>query len=249
MKFLNYALNLDSTGFTPIIQLCVNSKDGLSGNLNDLLSSNEYNLPLSLQNTIQYAIALSPTPQILTKDSIKAIRRHLTGFGVYGAFPIIVPLHGGGGELSQAFCRSAAVKGATYILGRDIKRISMDNMMDLYPMKVDFNVSETDELPSVRCKQVVRQGQVSRSNCVEITRTIAIVEGIFDKLFLPEGQYVDAALIVIPPGTVRQEQLMPIQIIIHGGGIGECPPGQCIHFPFKFINFRDNVLQYSCKWR
>ena len=201
-------------------------KDDLSGTIDDLLSSSEYNLPLDLRNTIQYATALSPTPEMSTADAMRAIGRHLTGFGVYGAFPIIVPLHGGGGEISQAFCRTAAVNGTTYILGRDIRRISTDNANE-YPVTVEFDVAETEDLATVRCKNVVRLARQSGSDCVEITRTITVVEGIFESLFVSEAQSSDAALIVIPPGTVRQEQRMPIQMIVHGGGIGECPVGQC----------------------
>jgi RAB protein geranylgeranyltransferase component A len=173
----------------------------------------------------------------------------LTGFGVYGGFPIIVPLYGGGGELSQAFCRSAAVKGATYILGRDIQHISMD-LTNEYPLKVDFTVSESDELHTVRCKNVVRLADLSQSDCVEITRSIAVIEGIFDSLFVPDAQYSDAAMMIIPPETVREEQKMPIQIIVHGGGIGECPIGQCILYSFRnHFDDRDNVLQYTRKWK
>ena len=118
-----------------------------------------------------------------TIDAMRAIRRHLTGFGVYGAFPIIVPLYGGGGEISQAFCRAAAVKGTTYILGRDIRRISTDNTNE-HPIAIDFDVAETEDLPSVRCKNVVRLARRSLSDCVEITRTITVVEGIFESLFV-----------------------------------------------------------------
>jgi Rab proteins geranylgeranyltransferase component A len=183
-------------------------------------------LPVYLRNTIQYAIALSPTAEIKAADGIRAIRRHLTGFGIYGGFPIIVPLHGGGGELSQAFCRAAAVKGATYILGRDIRKISVDNAND-YPITVDFNVSEVDELSTVRCKNVIRLSEPAAADCTEIARMVTVLQGIFESLFLPEAQYRDAALIVLPPGTVRPEQRSPIQVILHGGNIGECPFGQC----------------------
>lgn len=208
------------------MKLC-DFKDGLSGTIDDLLSSSEYNLSLDLRNAIQYAIALSPTPNMSTSDAMHAIRRHLAGFGTYGAFSIIVPLYGGGGEISQAFCRAAAIKGTTYILGRDIRRISTDNTNEC-PVTVYFDVAETEDLPSVRCKNVVRAAPRSLSGCVEVTRTIAVVEGVFESLFASESQSSDAALIVIPPGTVRQEQRMPIQMIVHGGGIGECPVGQCI---------------------
>ena len=108
--------------------------------------SSEYNLPESLRNTIQYAIALSPTPQINAIDALRAIRRMLTSFGIYGQFPIIVPLHGGGGELSQAFCRAAAVKGATYILGREIRELSVDTSNENLPFNVEFDVPESEEL-------------------------------------------------------------------------------------------------------
>jgi Rab proteins geranylgeranyltransferase component A len=184
-------------------------------------------LPFYLRNIIQYAIALSPTAEVKATDGIRAIQRHLTSFGMYGSFPIVVPLHGGGGELSQAFCRAAAVKGATYILGRTIRKISTNNMNE-YPIMVDFNVPELNDLSTVRCKNVVRLSEPAVADCIEITRTVSVLQGAFESLFLPEAQYTDAALIVVPPGTVRPEQRSPIQIILHGGGIGECPLGQCI---------------------
>jgi len=103
--------------------------------------------------------------------------------------------------------------------------------------KVCFEVEEGDELPFVYCKHVVREMDMgvrehvgeqegAREGEQEETRSIGIVEGVFEGLFKETG-YNDAALIIVPPETVRKEQTMPIQIIIHGGGIGECPPGQC----------------------
>src|SRR5271154_3482080 len=75
-------------------------KDEVAGTLRQLLTSSQFNLPESLRNTIEYAIALAPTREMNAAEALGTIRRHLTGFGVYGGFPIIVPLHGGGGELS-----------------------------------------------------------------------------------------------------------------------------------------------------
>jgi GDP dissociation inhibitor len=158
-------------------------------------------------------------------EALPAIRRHLNGFGVYGQFPIIVPLYGGGGELCQAFCRAAAVKGATYILGREIKHISKDSNEE-YPFQVEFDVPSEEELPSVKSRWVVRPA--ASVGAVESTRRVAVFEGLLDGLFGGEGVHVDAALVVVPPSTVREEQRMPIQMIVHGGGIGECPVGQCM---------------------
>jgi RAB protein geranylgeranyltransferase component A len=197
------------------------------------LSSPEYNLPFRLRNVIQYAIALSPTPEMPVVEALPVISRHLNGFGVYGQFPIIVPLYGGGGELCQAFCRAAAVMGATYILGREIKHISRESTEE-YPFQVEFDVPSEEELPAVKSRWVVRPA-ASVGEPVESTRRVAVFEGLLDGLFGDEGVHVDAALVVVPPGTVRDEQQVPIQMIVHGGGIGECPIGQCTLRSFAML--------------
>jgi len=211
--------------------------------------SSEYNLPESLRNTIQYAIALSPTPQINAIDALRAIRRMLTSFGIYGQFPIIVPLHGGGGELSQAFCRAAAVKGATYILGREIRELSVDTSNENYPFNVEFDVPESEELQKVRCKWVVKLDQPSESvsEFVEITRTVTVVECTINGLFETDAQHWEAALIVIPPEMLSPTQ-MPVQVILHGGSIGECPQGQSTSISFCVAHSRGNLLQYTGRW-
>jgi Rab proteins geranylgeranyltransferase component A len=209
----------------------------VSGTLEELLSSSEYSLPDSLRNTIQYAIALSSTGEISAVDALRAIRRHLMGFGVYGGFPTIVPMHGGGGELSQAFCRAAAVKGATYILGREIQQVSIDSTNNRFdhPVNIQFNVPDTEEMPTARCKNLVRQRQPEASDCVAITRTVTAVEGIFHELLGAEEQHGEALLIIVPPGVVNPEQHTPVQMIIHGDGIGECPQGQCTSTAFSSV--------------
>lgn len=166
-------------------------------------------------------------------EALPAIRRHLNGFGVYGQFPIIAPLYGGGGELCQAFCRAAAVMGATYILGREIKQISQGSTQE-YALQVEFDVPTEQELPSVKSHWAVRPAN-SVGESVESTRRIAVFEGLLDGLFGGDGVHVEAALVVVPPGTVREKQDMPIQMIVHGGGIGECPVGQCNKRSFAML--------------
>src|SRR5438874_519965 len=147
-----------------------------SRTLEDLLSSPEYCLPPSLRNTIQYAIALSSSPSIPTSSALKAITRHLSGFGVYGAFPIIVPLHGGGGELCQAFCGKGGVRGGTYSVGGGIRECTR-GMGGGY--KVVFDVEEGEDMAFVYCTQVVREreggeGDGEEGDGSEITRSIRI---------------------------------------------------------------------------
>jgi Rab proteins geranylgeranyltransferase component A len=210
----------------------------MTESLDKVLSLPEYNLPHHLQEIIKYAIAMTPTPNIGASTALHAIRRHLRSFGIYGVFPLLVPMHGGGGEIAQAFCRSAAVKGATYILGRRISQINETTELE-WRVKVDF--SDVEELPFVHAKRLVRLSPVIESDCVEICRSAVVVEGVFEGLFATEAVHKEAALIVVPPGTLGDEQEMPIQMVIHGGGIGECPIGQCI-LPHFEANDRDCVF-------
>ena len=168
-------------------------------------------------------------------NAFKAIQRHISGFGVYGAFPLIVPLHGGGGELSQAFCRMAAVNGTTYILNRRIRKVEK-TANEEYPFQVAFEVKEGEPLGNVVCKNIVRLAkgkEVLNEEMVCVTKRICIVHGggdsgVFDPLFGSEAQFKDAALVIVPPHSVATDQDMPIQIVLHGGGIGECPVGQWV---------------------
>jgi hypothetical protein len=122
--------------------------------------------------------------------------------------------------------------GATHILGREIKKISKDSPEE-HSFTVEFDVPSEEELSSVRSRWVVRPA-ASVGESVRSTRRIAVFEGLLDGLFGGDGVHVDAALVVVPPGTVREEQHMPIQMIVHGGGIGECPIGQCTHWSLQF---------------
>lgn len=62
------------------------------------------------------------------KDGISALCRHVQALGRYGTTAFLVPLFGN--ELPQAFCRCAAVYGATYLLRRDVLGVIVDNGSD-----------------------------------------------------------------------------------------------------------------------
>ncbi|KAI0366234.1 FAD/NAD(P)-binding domain-containing protein [Pilatotrama ljubarskyi] len=55
-----------------------------------------------------------------TLPALQRIRQYLRSAGRYGASPFLVGHYGGLGETAQGFCRTAAVKGGTYILGRRV---------------------------------------------------------------------------------------------------------------------------------
>jgi hypothetical protein len=96
-----------------------------------------FKLSATLQRIVLYALALVPEDQeafagrkvrrvvdegaVTAAAGVAAVRLHLQSTGRYGAGhgAFLLPLYGAG-ELPQAFCRLAAVKGALYVLRRAV---------------------------------------------------------------------------------------------------------------------------------
>jgi RAB protein geranylgeranyltransferase component A len=127
--------------------------DALVRSIHDNTSFSDYltqvaKLPAQLSNVILYAMALAPfghcysnkvpaeekdashqqtwQSSYSTKHGVDDLVRHLTAIGRFGDTAFLVPMYGSG-ELSQAFCRSGAVYGSTYMLRRSPTAISLDN--------------------------------------------------------------------------------------------------------------------------
>lgn len=83
----------------------------------------ECKLSESTRNLIRYTLSLGTNQSLTLKDGITQLNQHLSALGQYGKTAFLVPMYGCGGELSQFFCRSAAVYGATYLLRRSIYEI------------------------------------------------------------------------------------------------------------------------------
>lgn len=55
---------------------------------------------------------------------MRRVRRYLRSTGRYGPSPFLVGHYGGLGEIAQGFCRSSAVGGSTYVLGRCVSSVN-----------------------------------------------------------------------------------------------------------------------------
>ena len=97
-----------------VLQQCI--ADGMSF---DAYLSQKHKLSPKLRSLVRYALAMMDTqdPETSVLEGMTSLRRHLQALGRYGNTAFLVPMYGSG-ELSQAFCRSAAVFGATYLLRR-----------------------------------------------------------------------------------------------------------------------------------
>jgi RAB protein geranylgeranyltransferase component A len=79
-----------------------------------------------LTTLVRCALSLDFGGENLTVgQGMQRLGQHLQSLGRFGATAFLVPMYGSG-ELSQAFCRSAAVYGATYLLRRAAVGIELD---------------------------------------------------------------------------------------------------------------------------
>eukprot|EP00904_Undaria_pinnatifida_P006085 jgi/Undpi1/2606/HiC_scaffold_13.g05985.m1 len=97
-------------------------------------------LPERVRAMIVHALALLPGSggvgdecgegrdgEATTEEGLEAVCRHLSALGRFGETAFIAPLYGVG-ELSQSFCRMAAVHGAVYVLRRQLKGAVVDRV-------------------------------------------------------------------------------------------------------------------------
>jgi RAB protein geranylgeranyltransferase component A len=96
----------------------------------DEFLSQKYKLSPKLRAIVRYALAweIDDSSTTLAKG-MATLRKHVQALGRYGTTAFLVPMYGSG-ELSQAFCRSAAVFGATYLLRRAPFAIKVENFND-----------------------------------------------------------------------------------------------------------------------
>ena len=162
--------------------------------------------------------------------------RHLLSLGRYGGTAFLFPMYGSG-ELSQSFCRSAAVHGATYLLRRSAKGLITTQCSDgEESMTVSGIVLGGDVDPSgnslpdkiLRARRVIVPAEVMSSGQVDdtvsrkrILRRISVVSG---KIISGDGSgdnVVDKTeqrhIIVIPPETGN----LGNSCVIHGIALDE----------------------------
>jgi RAB protein geranylgeranyltransferase component A len=116
----NKAVNTDE------LQILQELIENESMTFDDFLSQ-KYKLSPKLRSIVRYALAWEIDDSSTTlAEGMTTLRKHLQALGRYGTTAFLVPLYGSG-ELSQAFSRSAAVFGATYLLRRAPLAVQVEN--------------------------------------------------------------------------------------------------------------------------
>ena len=94
-----------------------------------------------------------------TLHALQLIRKYLRSTGRYGPSPFLFGHYGGVGEIAQGFCRTAAVAGATYILGRNVLS---SQMADLNATGRRYALQLEDLEESVECDILVTSDDYSK---------------------------------------------------------------------------------------
>ncbi|KAI0759704.1 FAD/NAD-P-binding domain-containing protein [Trametes elegans] len=94
---------------------------------------------------ITYALAFCTSAEEPTLPALQRIRQYLRSAGRYGASPFLVGHYGGLGETAQGFCRTSAVKGGTYILGRRVLAVEPPSSTSDSTVQNEKSPSRSDE--------------------------------------------------------------------------------------------------------
>ncbi|AET39811.1 GTPase-activating protein MRS6 Ecym_5008 [Eremothecium cymbalariae DBVPG len=171
-----------------------------------------------------FSIGLCYNHNTTTPNGLQRIRRYLTSFDVYGPFPVLYSKYGGPGELSQGFCRSAAVAGATYKLQH--KLVSYDPNTRVATFQ-DGSRAQVTERIVVSPTQSPENSKNLPEQKYEVQHLTCIVEKECSEWF---GENENAAIVVFPPGSLKTNNKEAVQALILASGSEICPKSTCIWY-------------------
>lgn len=204
-------------------------------------------LPEKIKSIILYAIAMADYDQenveackdsLKTKDGINRLALYLLSIGRFpnaqGA--MLYPMYGQG-ELPQAFCRRAAVKGCIYVLRMPVAAVLAEKCSGLYKgvrlasgqdifspklvMDPHFIVPQESALSRPNTSQEISQDPDPRYLKRKVARGICVTN---------TSMKLDASnlLIVCPPKSLYPEQAVSVRVLQLGGSVAVCPMGMFV---------------------
>lgn len=200
--------------------------------------SDQFKIPAALQAPL-LALTLSSTSSdhTTTEYALPRIAMHLRSIGVFGpGFGAVIPKWGGLSEISQVACRSSAVGGGVYVLGKGVAAVDgPSNEPEGFPA-IKLRLKDGEAVTSQWVVGESLHTQVKNTSC----RSISIVSSKLTSVFPPiadEAPPPASAIIVFPSGSLplpsqslQGQNIPPVHIHIHSSDTGECPTGQSKFF-------------------
>lgn len=190
----------------------------------------QFNLELPQVNELTFSIGLCTKEDALTPEAISKIQRFLVSFDVYGNFPVMISKYGGPGEISQGFCRSAAVAGTTYKLGTSLTDYDPKLKIAKFNDGSSVKIKEKIIISPTQVPKFLQQGYQDVTKDLKpfhITRLITVVRRDCKEWM---SDLESSAVVAFPPHSLPTDNLHSVQVIIQNGGSGVCPVGQAIWF-------------------
>ncbi|CAX43205.1 Rab escort protein, putative [Candida dubliniensis CD36] len=237
MKFLKFLLLDSELDYKQRIKPYCRGGNGGGDNDNDTNDCSiqdflrqEFKLQDPQINELVYSIGLSYKEQTSTKQALIRMKRFLSSFDIYGKFPCMISKFGGPGELSQGFCRSAAVAGTTYKLNTNL--IDFDPISKIAHFDDGCHIKINEKI-IISPTQLPKFLQSSYNKVIEnlqpyyITRLVTVVRRDC-KEWMSGNE--SSAIVVFPPHSLPTDNQYSVQVIIQNGKSGVCPDGQAIWF-------------------
>ncbi|KAF7829047.1 rab escort protein 1 [Senna tora] len=215
-------------------------------------------LPPKIKSIIMYAIAMADCDQetnevcedlLKTRDGLDRLALYSSSVGRFPNAPgaLIYPIYGGG-ELPQAFCRRAAVKGCIYVLRMPVISLLMDKVTGLYKgvkvasgqnlyshqLILDPSFKISSQLPSSPTDYSIERLQMLSQR--EVKRMVARGICITRSSIKPD---VSNCLLVYPPRSLYPEQLTSIRALQLGPNLAVCPSSTFILYFCTLCNDAD----------
>ncbi|KAK9050531.1 hypothetical protein SSX86_030502 [Deinandra increscens subsp. villosa] len=205
-------------------------------------------LPPKIKSIILYAIAMVDYDQdagesckdvLRTRDGIDRLALYHASVGRFpnalGA--LIYPIYGQG-ELPQAFCRRAAVKGCLYVLRmpvisvllnkdsgnyKGVKLVSGQEITsDKLVMDPSFTITSSPSEALQDVSKVFDAGKVSG----KLARGICITKSSLK----PELPDTSSCLVIYPPRSLYPDQATSIRVLQLGSSLAVCPSGMFVFY-------------------
>jgi RAB protein geranylgeranyltransferase component A len=195
--------------------------------------SSQFKVPVVLHAPLlALTLSTASADQTTTGYALPRIARHLRSIGVYGpGFGAVLPKWGGMSEIVQVACRSCAVGGGVYVLGKGVSDLAhQDTTSPAADGRTTLHLKDGE---AVTTQWVVRQ-EVQAEQGRKCCRSITIVSSPLEPLFptLAEGAPSPASSVVVfPSGSLSLDghtdmDLPPVHVFVHSSDTGECPVGQ-----------------------
>lgn len=211
--------------------------------------SHKMGLSKKLREIILYAIAMADYDQedadvckdlLKTKDGINRLGLYHSSVGRFPNAPgaMIYPIYGQG-ELPQAFCRRAAVKGCIYVLRMPVvfllmnkesgtyKGVKLESGQELFSNQVIFAPSfigpSPEDSPSVSNLPNHVKDLSLRDSSHKLAKGICILNASIK----PD---VANCLVFYPPRSLNPEQVTSVRVLQLSSNVAVCPPGMFVTY-------------------